>query len=92
MAGLNQKLSKQGITPYQFAFQFVVVLLGVYLAIFFEGKAQSREQEQDARAMLESVLREIELDENDISETLTAQGEMEQSYAALAGLDNRLIQ
>ena len=58
MAKLRKRMSSQGITLEQFAFQFVVVLLGVYLAILFESKAEDRSRAADARAMLVSVLAE----------------------------------
>ena len=66
MAGIRKKLSSQGITPAQFGFQFVVVLLGVYLAIFFENKAEDQSREADARTLLANVLSELELDEGEI--------------------------
>ena len=86
MAAFKKNLTSQGITPHQFVFQFVVVLLGVYLAIFFEGKAESRAQEAEARSLLERVFAEIELDEADMAETLRDQERMEEAYGALAGL------
>ncbi len=69
MIGLKKNLTSQGITPYQFAFQFVVVILGVYLAIVFEGKAEDRARANDANAMLVRVLSELTLDEGEM-ETL----------------------
>jgi hypothetical protein len=68
MAGLKRRLSSQGITPEQFFFQFVVVLLGVYLAILVEGKAEDRSRAEDARVMLAAVLAELDADELEIRE------------------------
>ena len=75
MAGLRKRFNTQGITLEQFAFQFIVVLLGVYLAIFFEGKAEDRSRAAEAGAMLQSVVGELEFDEREILEVRQAQAE-----------------
>ena len=66
MPGLRKRIASEGITPLQFAFQLVVVLLGVYLAIHFESKAEDRSRQAEALAMLGNVLGELELDEEEL--------------------------
>ena len=64
--GRLDRFKKEGITWPQFFFQFVIVLLGVYLAIFFERKAQERDLQEDTVVMLQNVLTELEQDEDEI--------------------------
>jgi len=59
-------LKRQGITWPQFFFQFVIVLLGVYLAVFFERKAQERSLAEDTTVMLQNVVTELGQDEGEI--------------------------
>jgi hypothetical protein len=73
MGRFSDRLSKEGITWIQFLFQFVIIVLGVYLAIFFERKAGERELEEDTRVMLQNVLTELEQDEAEILEKLETQ-------------------
>ncbi len=61
----REKFSSQGITWEQLGFQFVVILLGVYLAIFFEGCAEDRQHGQEAADLMVHVLDELLLDERD---------------------------
>jgi hypothetical protein len=86
MSGFRSRLARQGITVEQFAFQFVVVLLGVYLAIFFESKAEERALQADARATLVNVLQELRTDQADIEETLAEQADLGEASAALRDL------
>ena len=86
MSGLRKKLSSQGITPAQFGFQFIVVLLGVYLAILFEGKAEDRSREMEARTMLANVLDEMELDRADMARIQGIQADRERAFQYLADL------
>lgn len=75
MPGLLKRFKTQGISVEQFAFQFIVVLLGVYLAIFLEGKAEDRSRAAEARVMLQSVARELEFDEGEILRVRQEQAE-----------------
>ena len=86
MTGLKKKFTSQGITLEQFAFQFVVILLGVYLAVVFEGKAGDRSRRGDADAMLATVLRELALDEQDMEVVLEGKREMARGFASFADL------
>ena len=86
MADLRKRMFSQGISLEQFAFQFVVVLLGVYLAIFFENKAEDRSRAADARAMLVNVLGEMELDEEEILDRRQAQVETVRAAETLMDL------
>jgi hypothetical protein len=83
MTALCRRLVRQGITLEQFGFQFVVVLLGVYLAIVLENCAQDRAEEEQANAMLADVLLEIQDDEREIQAVLAAQRELQEAYGAL---------
>jgi hypothetical protein len=86
MDGLKKRFVLQGITLEQFAFQFIVILLGVYLAILFEGKGEDRSREAEAEAMLLSVLSELNSDEEEMEDVIDAQRERAQGYATVADL------
>ena len=70
MGKFNEGLKREGITWPQFFFQLVIVLLGVYLAIFFERKAQERSLAEDTAVMLRNVVTELEQDEGEIQRIL----------------------
>ena len=71
MFGLPKRFSSQGITWEQLAFQFLIVLIGVYLAISFERRAEDRSRQEEASEMLGRILDEIRLDEADINLVIT---------------------
>jgi len=66
MFKFRKRLSSQGITWEQLGFQFVIILLGVYLAISFERRVEESARIKDAHEMLGRVLDELRLDEAEI--------------------------
>lgn len=70
MLNWRSRLASQGITWEQLVFQFVIVVLGVYLAIAFEGRAEDRARVAQAHDLLERVLKELTLDESHIKEIM----------------------
>jgi hypothetical protein len=67
------RLKREGVTWPQFFFQFVIVLLGVYLAILVERKAAERSLQEDTEVMLQNVLAELEDDEAELVRILDIQ-------------------
>ncbi len=63
----RKKLASQGITWEQLVFQFLVVLVGVYLAISFERWADDHSRQGEANAMLGRIVEELRLDEEDLN-------------------------
>ena len=86
MPGLRKRLTSEGITPLQFGFQLVVVLLGVYLAILFESKAEDRSRQAEALAMLGNVLGELELDEDELGRVIQRDREIHDAFVHLQDL------
>jgi len=86
MGRLSELLKKEGITWPQLLFQFVIVLLGVYLAILFERKAEERNFHDDTMVMLQNVLTELEQDEGELEEKLEIQAIRGEAVQALAEL------
>jgi len=79
-------LRREGITWPQFFFQLVIILLGVYLAIFFERKAQERSLAEDTAVMLQNVVTELKQDEDELQRILgivTKKGEVARQMADL---------
>lgn len=93
MFGFRKRLTSQGITWEQLAFQFVIILLGVYLAIALERWAEERGREEDAREMLTRVVDELRLDEAEIELALaradTISGAFDTLFALMSEGTNR---
>lgn len=70
----RSRLLAQGITWEQLAFQFVIVLLGVYLAISLESCAERRNRQEDTMALLTRILGELRLDQAHFEDVI-AEGE-----------------
>ena len=70
MFNFSKRLTSQGITWEQLLFQFVIVVLGVYLAIAFERRAEEQNRQEDAREMLGRVLEELRLDEAEFNQII----------------------
>ena len=73
MGRFSERLKREGVTWPQFLFQFIIVLLGVYLAILSERKAEERNLQEDTEVMLRNVLRELEADEDELFRILGLQ-------------------
>lgn len=67
---LGKRLTSQGITWEQLLFQFVIVLVGVYLAIYLERSAKEAGDQARLHDMLGFLLDEIAQDERDIQSIL----------------------
>ena len=86
MPGLRKRIASEGITPLQFAFQLVVVLLGVYLAIHFESKAEDRSRQAEALAMLGNALGELEWDEEELGRVIQRDREIHDTFVHMQDL------
>jgi hypothetical protein len=86
MFASSKRLTSQGITWEQLAFQFVVVLLGVYLAISFESCAAERSRQEEAMGMLARVLEELRLDQAHFGEVIAEGGAKAPAFDALVSL------
>ena len=85
-------LKRERITWSQFFFQLVIVLLGVYLAIFFERKAQERSLAEDTAAMLQNVVTELEQDDAEIQRILGIVNNKKEIALEMVGLLARASQ
>ena len=86
MFNVRRRFTSQGITWEQLAFQFLVVLLGVYLAVSFERKAEERGRQGDAIELLGHLLDELVLDEADFRVVASAQAEIRVALDSLGVL------
>ena len=86
MGDIKSRLKSQGISVEHFVFQFIVVLMGVYLAIVMEGWADDRGRVNDAEAILGSIAGELALDAEEIADVIEVQGEMVRASATLSDL------
>jgi len=86
MSRIRERLTSQGITWEQFAFQFVIVLLGVYLAVSFERRVEERGRREDAHEMLGRVLAELRLDEAEIRDVVAEAEGKAAAYDSLSVL------
>jgi len=73
MGRVSDRLKREGITWPQFFFQFVIVLLGVYLAILSERRAEENNLREDAEVILGNLLTELEQDEAELERIIQAQ-------------------
>ena len=83
MERISERLAREGITWPQFFFQFIIVLLGVYLAILSERKAEERNLQEDTEVMLLNILGELEDDEEELQRILDLQEVRLQTVEAL---------
>jgi hypothetical protein len=67
------QLARQGITPEQFVFQFLIVAAGVWLAIVIGNNTAAQQRHIRANASLRAVLEELRQDEADIKAIIAAQ-------------------
>ena len=73
MGRLSERLRREGVTWPQFFFQFVIVLLGVYLAVLSERRAEENSLQEDAEVILGNLLTELDQDEAELERIIQAQ-------------------
>ena len=81
---LRFSLARQGITLGQFAFQLVIVAVGVYAAIVLQDRADRRSREAAAARMLAAIDLELSQDQAAIEQITTVQRDLERTFSALA--------
>src|SRR5687768_16331629 len=82
---LTTRLAGQGITPWQFCFQLVVVTIGVYIAILVQARTQNRDHVESASRMLRAIDAELEQSARDITTTRDGQATVRSALAEFAG-------
>ena len=66
----RRHLLRQGITPEQFVFQFVIVAVGVWLAIVVGDRTNRADLHEQANSTLRSVLHELQADRGEMNSAL----------------------
>jgi hypothetical protein len=83
----SRSLREQGITWQQFIFQFLIVAVGVWLAIIVGAYTTRNDRREAARDALRNILIELRQDETEFREVIKAQ---ESNLAALTALSDEI--
>lgn len=80
----RRSLTREGVTPAQFAFQIVVVTVGVYVAILLQDQADRRSRKAAADRALAAVNLELAEDESNLRAVLEHQDRLYQALGRIA--------
>ena len=83
---LGDRLRADGVTAAQFGFQLLIVIIGVYVAIWVQDRVERRSRTQAASRTLEAMNLELAQDENALVNIIAVQARLRERASQLIDL------